>query len=109
VQTGTPDELWTQPADSWVATFLGMRNVVADRGSYRVIRPEGIRITAGSGATVLSAERRGPIVWLRVRLDQGLDLDAAVASSSHPGPGERVAVEIDPAGVTELPWHDEGA
>jgi hypothetical protein len=41
-------------------------------------------------------------VHLTVRLDDGSALEAAVASLDHPAPGERVSVEIDPAGIVEL-------
>jgi thiamine transport system ATP-binding protein len=107
VQVGTPDELWTRPADAWVAGFLGMRNLVAEDGCTRVVRPEAVRVGPGSNATVLAAERRGALVWLRVRLDDGRELDAALAASTHPPPGERVGVEIDPAGVAELAPYDD--
>ncbi len=102
VQTGTPDALWSRPADAWSARFLGMRNVETADGRTVVVRPEAVHIGPGSGATVVSAERRGAVVWLRVRTDDGLELDAATTSIEHPQPGASVAVEIDPGGVIEL-------
>ncbi len=107
VQVGTPDELWTQPTDAWVARFLGMRNVLERGGRHVVIRPEAVRVGEGSNATVVSAERRGALVWLRVRTDEGIELEAAVAGGTHPAAGDRVGVRVDPAGEIELPWHDE--
>jgi thiamine transport system ATP-binding protein len=103
VQTGTPDELWSRPANEWVARFLGIRNVVEQDGRHVIVRPEAVRVGPGSNATVLGAERRGATVWLQVRTDDGRDLEAAIASTSHPEAGARVGVEIDPAGVIELP------
>ena len=103
VQTGTPDELWSKPANEWVARFLGIRNVVEQDGRHVIVRPEAVRVGPGSNATVLDAERRGATVWLQLRTDDGRDLEAAIASTSHPEPGARVNVEIDPAGVIELP------
>jgi thiamine transport system ATP-binding protein len=103
VQTGTADELWTRPGTEWVARFLGIRNVVDRDGRTVIVRPEAIRVRDGADGTVLSAERRGATVWLRVRTDDGQELEAAVASTTHPAPGARVSVQIDPAGVTELP------
>ncbi len=79
-----------------------MRNVETAGGRTVVIRPEAVQVGPGSGATVVSAERRGAVVWLRVRLDDGRELVAATTAIEHPQPGDRVSVEIDPAGVIEL-------
>ncbi len=104
VQTGTPDTLWAHPADEDVARFLGLANVRAGT----VIRPEAVSVAelvdgeSGDGV-VESAVRQGPTVRLLVRLDDGGTLDAAVASVDHPEPGDRVSVEIDPAGIVRLP------
>jgi thiamine transport system ATP-binding protein len=107
VQAGTPEEVWRTPADAWVARFLGMRNVRERDGRSVVVRPEAVRLAPGDGAVVVDAERRGALVWLRVRLDTGEELDAATAATSHPAVGGRVAVAIDPDGVVELPsWKD---
>jgi thiamine transport system ATP-binding protein len=103
VQVGTADELWSRPCDEWAARFLGIRNVVVADGRRVVVRPEAVRVGPGSNATVLSAERRGATVWLRVRTDDGRDLEAVTAATAYPEPGARVGVEIDPAGVVELP------
>ncbi len=115
VQQGTPDEVWSAPADAWVARFLGMRNVRERDGRCVVVRPESVRVREaegvrqGEGAVVLGVERRGPLVWLRLRLDDGEELEAATAGTRHPQPGERVAVEVDPGGVADVaPWHDRG-
>ena len=104
VQTGTPDGLWAHPLDEDVARFLGLANV----HDTRVVRPEAVAVRSiadgerGDGV-VESAVRRGPTVHLVVRLDDGSHLEAAVASVEHPAPAERVAVEINPAGVVRLP------
>ena len=103
VQTGTADELWAGPADEDVARFLGLANV--DEG--RVVRPEAVVVTAASDGArgdgvVESVARRGPTVHLVVLLDDGSRLEAAVTSVEHPGTGDRVVVEIDPAGVVDL-------
>jgi thiamine transport system ATP-binding protein len=104
VQTGTPDALWAQPADEDVARFLGLANV----RDGTVIRPEAVRVAGladgGPGDGVIEAAvRHGPTVRLIVRLDDGRTLDAAVTSVDHPEPGDRVSVEIDPAGIVRLP------
>jgi thiamine transport system ATP-binding protein len=102
VQVADPERLWAHPADTWVAQFLGLRNVRDRDGKLVVIRPEAVRALAGDGATVVSAERRGSVVRLQLRLDDGEELDAATTDLDHPLAGERVAVEIDEDGVTEV-------
>ena len=104
VQTGAPDELWRRPVDEDVARFLGLRNIV----DGKVVRPEAVSVrrppVGETGAGVVeSSVRHGPTVWLVVRLDDGRTLDAAVVSLEHPIPGERVEVEVDPAGIVPLP------
>jgi thiamine transport system ATP-binding protein len=103
VQVGTPDELWAHPADTDVARFLGLANV----RDGTVVRPEAVTVRRiGSGdagdGVVESLARHGPTVRLTIRLDDGTQLDAAVTSLEHPAPGERVSVEIDPAGIVRL-------
>jgi thiamine transport system ATP-binding protein len=101
VQIATPDELWAQPLDEDVARFLGLTNVT----DGRVVRPEAVRVrpaTAGGDGTVAAAARSGPLVRLRVRLDDGSVLEAAVASLEHPQAGDRVDVEVDPQGIVRL-------
>jgi hypothetical protein len=50
---------------------------------------------------VIAADRDGPVLRLRVRRDDGVELDA-VSLGDAPGAGDRVSVEIDPAGVLEV-------
>jgi thiamine transport system ATP-binding protein len=102
VQVAPPDELWARPVDAWTARFLGIGNVRERDGATVAIRPEAVRLREGEGAVVLSAERRGPVVRLRVRLEDGEELEAITTDLQHPRRGDRVAVEIDPAGVVEI-------
>ena len=100
VQIATPDELWAHPADADVARFLGLANVDGDE----VIRPEAVTVRSspdGNGS-VERAVRTGPLVRLRIALDDGRSLDAAVAAVEHPQPGDRVDVTIDPEGIVRL-------
>ncbi len=102
VQVATPDELWARPLDEDVARFLGLANVA----DGEVVRPEAVTVrrAAGRGQGVVErAVRVGPIVRLRVRLDEGRELEAVVASIDHPSAGDRVDVEIDPEGIVRLP------
>jgi len=101
VQAGTADELWERPVDEDVARFLGIANV----GDGEVVRPEAVVVRPardrGDGL-VEDAVRTGPLVRLRVRLDDGRRLEAVVASVHHPQSGARVDVEIVPEGVVRL-------
>jgi len=105
VQAATPDELWARPADEWSARFLGLANVEVDGSVARVTRPEAIRVErrADGNAIVVRAERSGPVVRLRVRDSGGRELEAVVAAVDAPGKGDRVALDIDPAGVVVVP------
>ncbi len=62
-RSATPEELWSRPADDWVARFLGMRNVVRDGDRATVTRPEAVRLVGRRRrGVVLAAERDGPVV-----------------------------------------------
>jgi len=102
VQQGPPDELWTCPASQWSAAFLGLTNLreVGDRRV--VIRPEAVRLFPGDEGVVLSTQRRGPAVSLRVQLDTGEVLESVTTELQRPEPGQRVRVEIEPAGIVDL-------
>ena len=102
VQVAPPDELWARPVDAWAARFLGIGNVRERDGRTVAIRPEAVHVRAGTGAVVRSAERRGAVVRLRVLLESGEELDAVTTALDHPGVGDPVAVEVDPAGVVEV-------
>ncbi|HEU5491671.1 MAG TPA: ABC transporter ATP-binding protein [Gaiellaceae bacterium] len=102
VQVATPDELWARPADEDTARFLGIANV----DGIEVVRPEAVAVrpaAARGDGTVETAVRVGPLVRLRVRLDAGPVLEAAMAALEHPQPGDRVDVEVDPQGIVRLP------
>jgi thiamine transport system ATP-binding protein len=101
VQVATPDELWAGPVDEDTARFLGIANV--DGGG--IVRPEAVAVrpaVARGDGTVETAVRVGPLVRLRVRLDDGRVLEAAMVSLEHPRSGDRVDVEVDPQGIVRL-------
>ena len=103
VQSGAPDDLWRRPADDWVARFLGMRNIRDEGDRCRVIPPEAVTLRPGEGAVVVSAERRGAVVWLRVRRDGGNELYAVTTAATHPRVDERVDVDIDQSETFDVP------
>ena len=104
VQRGSPAELYAEPADPWVAAFLGEANLLPARaegtagaaprwarsrwppacdGPVQVLlRPEEIELSAGEGARVEVVEYFGHDTVYEVRLDS--DVRAA-------GPGRRHA------------------
>jgi thiamine transport system ATP-binding protein len=100
VQVATPDELWAKPVDEDVARFLGIANV----RDGEIVRPEAVavRAAADGDGVVEGAVRTGPVVRLRVRLDDGRVLESVVASLEHPRPGDRVDVHVDPEGIVRL-------
>ena len=98
VQHATPDGLWMRPADEWVARFLGMTNVREFGRPQRPHPAEAVRVTPGEGAVVVAVQRRGAAVWLRLRLDDGKELDAVTTALDHPRVGDRVRVESTQSG-----------
>jgi hypothetical protein len=80
-----------------------MRNVIEDGRGARVVRPEAVRLRPGNDAVVELVERRGAVTSVTVRTADGLQLEAATTALDPPKPGERVGVELDPAGVVRLP------
>jgi thiamine transport system ATP-binding protein len=105
-QVATPDALWARPADDWVARFLGMTNVVRDGDRATVIRPEAVRVRPGGGALVVGADRDGAVVRLRVRGDDGVELGAVAVGVDVPSVGDSVSVDVDRAGIVDVPvWH----
>ena len=102
VQVASPDELWAGPVDEDTARFLGIANV----DGTEIVRPEAVAVrpaVARGDGTVETAVRVGPLVRLRVRLDDGRVLEAAMVSLEHPRSGDRVDVEVDPQGIVRLP------
>jgi thiamine transport system ATP-binding protein len=101
VQVATPDELWAGPVDDDTARFLGIANI----DGTEIVRPEAVAVRPAVGrgdGTVETAVRVGPLVRIRVRLDDGRVLEAAMASLEHPRPGDRVDVAVDPQGIVRL-------
>jgi thiamine transport system ATP-binding protein len=104
-QVATPERLWANPADAWVARFLGLANV-EERGAKSIVtRPEGVffRPDPRGEAVLVSSERVGPVVTLRARYDGGREIVSAYFGLAAPAVGLRVAVEIAAEAVAEVP------
>ena len=112
-QLGTPHELWSKPADDWVAEFLGMQNILRRGETATVIRPEAIRLTRGTGAQVVRIELRGATAAVRVRREEDdIELEALVPTldlSAVGAEGGAVAMTIAEAGILEVPVWSDGA
>jgi thiamine transport system ATP-binding protein len=124
VQAGPPAELWRQPADAFVARFLGFANVrdvtvaggsvdtpwgplPADRPdglAALVLRPDATALAATGAPGVAGASAfHGDHFTVHVDLDGGWGVEVVDRSGSVPAPGERVAVALDPAAAVILP------
>ncbi|MCX4917338.1 ABC transporter ATP-binding protein [Streptomyces sp. NBC_00687] len=126
-QSGTPLEVWQQPADAFVARFLGFDNVVdatvsgeaadtpwgkvpvpegaAQGPGTLLVRPAGVRLVApadGLRCTVAARTFRGTHVAVRLQPRDAPELEAACALREAPEPGEAVGVQFDPAEIVLL-------
>ena len=111
-QVGAPDELWHEPANAFVAGFVGApgMNIVSSDGPLHVeglperglllgVRPEAVRLTAnGVPAAVAVVEVVGADAFVHVELG-GERLVVRVAADSRPAPGAAVGIAIDRADV----------
>ncbi len=111
VQEGSPAELWARPASAFVARFLGFANLVEGESGPVLVRPEAVRLVAPtegrSDATVVSVVFKGDHSIVSVRRDGEPDdalLESVVATATGASwrPGDRVVVDVDPAGVQQL-------
>jgi thiamine transport system ATP-binding protein len=111
VQEGSPAALWARPASAFVARFLGFANVVEGESGPVLVRPEAVRLVSpgagGGDATVVSVLFKGDHSVVSVRRDGEPDdavLESVVATAAGASwrAGDRVGVEVDPAGVQQL-------
>ncbi|UFS61060.1 ABC transporter ATP-binding protein [Subtercola endophyticus] len=121
-QIGTPEDLYTRPATSFVATFIGLSNALdarlagstvtvlgtdlpllgtgpADGMVTAYIRPEDVSFvpdgsTGAIAATVVASSFLGSLRRTQVRLDTGDLLFVQHDVQLHPLSGERVAVAL---------------
>ncbi|MEV0117119.1 ABC transporter ATP-binding protein [Streptomyces sp. NPDC050844] len=126
-QSGTPLEVWRNPADEFVARFLGFDNVVdatvvgdvADTAWGKIpvpsgvrdgrcrllVRPAGVRLVpADEGLPCMVTARtfRGTHVAVHLEPGAGPRLEAACALRDAPGVGETVGVAFDVGDVVVL-------
>jgi thiamine transport system ATP-binding protein len=126
-QSGTPLEVWQQPADAFVARFLGFDNVVeasvageaADTpwgkvpvpaGSAQgprtlLVRPAGVRLTGadeGLRCTVTARTFKGTHVAVHLQPEDAPRLEAACALRLAPEVGDTVGVVFESAEIVVL-------
>lgn len=121
LQAAAPDVLYFAPADRFVASFFGQINVIpASVKDGRAVTPfgavdakglsgdvdvlvraQGLQVSkGGEHAVVRSARILGATILLELQpaaaTGLGAPLTARVAMGSHPQPGERVSLALDP-------------
>ena len=82
-QIGSPSEVYEQPANLFVAGFVGVSNVLERDGNRFTVRPEKIRVLGDGesadgyhveGGTIFDVSYAGMITRLHVQLDAGGEL-----------------------------------
>jgi ABC-type Fe3+/spermidine/putrescine transport system ATPase subunit len=115
VQIASPRDLYWDPVDEWVGSFVGDANFLAGvargggvstplgvlpgsgEGAVRVmIRPEAIslKVDAEGPATVIAHEFFGHDQLVTARLDDGTTLRSRLGPDVELSPGDRVGVEV---------------
>lgn len=124
-QIGTPEDVWSSPADAGVARLLGLGTLVAvsvrsgmavgpwgpvavegpDGPAMLVVRPSAVLVEAGAPveAQVAATTFRGATTQLDLVVADGPDLRAEVPTRTAPRRGAAVRVRLDPEGVVRLP------
>jgi ABC-type Fe3+/spermidine/putrescine transport system ATPase subunit len=119
VQVGDGEEVLARPADSWVARFLGYRNLFpADRlgraGERKVVlvRDELVSLGGGLAARIERLERVGHRLRLRLAVPSwGVSLEWEGYQRELPGQpsvGDEVGVDIPDTACVELPEGEAG-
>jgi iron(III) transport system ATP-binding protein len=115
VQQDSPSVLYDEPADPWVASFVGDANLLAGQASGTsavtvigevplarslegrvdvLLRPEELSLAVGAGATVELVEFYGHDTVYVVRLDEGGDVRVRAGSAPVHRRGDAVSVRF---------------
>jgi len=72
-QIGTPEEVYHEPANTFVASFMGTSNIIEHRGERRLYRPESIYLNKNgtSEGLVLWMEHLGSIQQVCIETEHG--------------------------------------
>lgn len=122
VQMAAPQELYWEPADAWVGSFVGDANFVRGRGTggsvesvlgafrsdgdgevWVMVRPESVRLQADPDgrAVVKGREFFGHDQLITVTFEDGTLVRSRMGPGDYFSPGERVNVDVD--AVTVFP------
>jgi putative spermidine/putrescine transport system ATP-binding protein len=115
-QIGSPEELYEKPADSFVAGFVGVSNLISRGGKTFMLRPEKIELHATEpmspgvhkeSAVVRERHYLGMTMRYLVALDRGepltvTALNGAGADGAPPERSERVWVSWNPSDAVEI-------
>jgi ABC-type sugar transport system ATPase subunit len=100
-QVARPDEIYQQPANRFVAQFVGSPPMnLIDEGNDRQmgVRPHDIDVVPAAGADLVArvevAELVGPSAHLRARTDNGQSIVVTVPADRRVPVGERVGVRL---------------
>jgi putative spermidine/putrescine transport system ATP-binding protein len=86
-QVGTPREIYEQPANEFVAGFVGTANLLRDGGDLVTVRPERILLAAasngddGAHGVVEDVQYLGAVTRYRVRTGEGPSLVVEVPNA----------------------------
>jgi putative spermidine/putrescine transport system ATP-binding protein len=103
-QVGTPREVYEQPANEFVAGFVGTANLLRDGGDLVTVRPERIRIAApsngddGASGVVEDVQYLGAVTRYRVRTADGSSLVVEV-------PNADASTGLHVGDIVDLAWH----
>lgn len=121
VQHGDIADVWRHPADPETALFLGYARVLRDAAAVRLLSAAGLSADGPEQAvavrrSALAVAARGNLAGVvrssratpeqvRVVVDaEGVgEVDAIAPLDSHPGPGERVWLVVDPTRLAVIP------
>lgn len=71
MQAGTPQEVYHQPKQPFVANFIGSMNFLnSDKNHLMAIRPEHVQVTndSGANAVIAAVEFKGPVYRVKVKI-----------------------------------------
>jgi putative spermidine/putrescine transport system ATP-binding protein len=98
-QAGSPREVFDQPANKFIARFIGGHNVLDGPGGPIAVRADRCRLGVGGLAvTVIAVEYQGTSVRVALKTDGGDEVSAVVPDRDF----DRAPVE--PGTVTAMSW-----
>ena len=110
-QVGAPKEVYDRPLTEFVAGFVGVSNIVEERGRRLTIRPEKIRMSAdgdGRAGAIADAVFVGMFTRYIVRLDDGTRLTVVRQNDESPvAHGSLVHLDWSPDDEFEIPEKKE--